>query len=168
MISFQIREGLDTAGTCGAVKLLDDAAKARLQVAFLRRSDLGRNDEIGQALQGVADGVQPLLAVEEGRRGGGAGVGVGSQKVQRRPKQSAPVLRVGHAVGRHQGKRVVRFQSVALDAVQHGILILGGQRAQGMSHRGAERALREGGLRRTREACRDIQTAGDPLGLFVQ
>jgi len=168
VISFAIKDGLDTARTGGGVKLIDEAAKECLHAAFLRGSDLGGNGEVGQTHQSLADGFQVLLARGEGRRGGGAGVRLRAQQIQGSLKKGTAVLFVGHTVGGHQSERLARFQPVVVDAVQDGILILGRQAAQGVSHRGAELSLCEHGLRQGRQACGDIPTAGDPLGFSTQ
>ena len=93
---------------------------------------------------------------------------IGAQKIQRCLKESAPVLFVGHTVGGHQSERLARFQAVVVDAVQHGILILGRQAAQGVSHRGTELSLRECVFCQGRESCGDIPTAGYPRGFSAQ
>jgi len=98
------------------VKLLDDTSKECLQAAFLCGSHLGGNEEVGQADQSLTDGLQAFLAVDEGRRSGGAGVRLRAQKIQGSFKESAAVLFVRHPVGADQRESFAELQAVAGDA----------------------------------------------------
>ena len=106
-------EGIERGG---GVKLLDDAAVECLHAAFLRGSHLGGNEEVGQADQSLADGLQTFLAVDEGRRGGGAGVWLRAQKIQGSFKERAAVLFVRNPVGADQRESFAELQAVAGDA----------------------------------------------------
>jgi len=100
----------------GGVKLLDDTSKECLHAAFLRGGHLSRNVEVGQADQSLMDGLQAFLAVDEGRRRGGAGVRLRAQKIQGSLKEGTAVVFVRYPVGANQRESFAELQAVAADA----------------------------------------------------
>jgi hypothetical protein len=159
---------LSIDGSGGGVKLFDDTAKECLHTAFLRGSKRVGDEEVGQAEQSLADGLQAFLAVHEWRRGGGAGARLGSQKIQGSFQKGATVLFVRHPVGADQSESFAKLQAVAVDAGQKAILLCLGDGAQGVSDGGAENSGCQRVLRRGGEMCGDLLAAGDPLGLSLQ
>jgi hypothetical protein len=128
--------GIEGAG--GGAELLDDAPKECPQAAFFRGSHLGGNEEVGQTHQSQADGLQALLAVDEGRRRDGAGVWLRTQKIQGSLKESTAVLFVGNPIRANQRESLAELQAVAGDAAEKGILLGGRHGAQAVSYGGAE------------------------------
>jgi hypothetical protein len=125
-------------GVSGGVKLLDDTAKECLHAAFLRGSQRVGDEEVGQAEQSLADGLQAFLAVHECFRGCGAGVWFGAQKIQGSFQKGTSVVLVRHPVGADQRESFAKLQAVAVDAGQKAILLCLGDGAQRVSDGGAE------------------------------
>jgi len=155
-------------GACGGAKLLDDTAQECLQAAFLRGSHRLGNSEIGKADQSLPDVLQAFLAVDEGRRGGRAGVWLRAQKIHGSFQESTAVLFIRHPVGADQSESFAVLQAMATDAGKKGILFGGGHSAQGVSHGRAESSRGQRVLRCGGQTLGDLHAAGDPLGLSVK
>jgi len=123
------------------LQLGEHAAKPRLQAAFFGRSELLRNGELGEAHQGLLDVLKTPLEHGGGGRDGRAGCGLRPQHSQGRSQEPAPVRFVGHTVGGDQRQSLGELQSVALHGAQRGLLLLGGQGAQGVGQRGTDLSL---------------------------
>jgi len=155
-------------GADGSTELLGDPAKECLHTTFLRGSHRLGNLEIGKADQCLPDVLQAFLAVDEGRRGGRAGVWLRAQKIHGSFQESTAVLFIRHPVGADQSESFAVLQAMATDAGKKGILFGGGHSAQGVSHGRAESSRGQRVLRCGGKTLRDLQTAGDPLGFSVE
>jgi hypothetical protein len=136
--------GIDAEKTGGRSQLGNNTAQACLQAPRFRGSKLGRDDEVSETLQRLADALQAPLAVRDRGRGAGAGVGLCSNKAEGVLEESAPFRGAGHAIGGQERESLAERQSVALGAAQQGLLIAAGQGTQRVGEGGADLSLSEG------------------------
>ena len=138
--------GFEVEKTGSCPQLCEDTPKARLHPSRFGGSELGRDDEGGQALQRLADALQALLAVGGERRGGGAGLRLSSDKTEGGVENAAPLAGAGDAVGGQQRESLAERQAVDLDAAQQGVLVAAGEGTQRVCERRADLSPSEGVL----------------------
>ena len=95
--------GVDAESPGAAAELRDDAPSLRLESTRFRGSELGRDDEGLEAVEGFSDRFQTPLAVG-GQRGAGWGMRSGSQHAHGVVQERAPFGSARDAVGGQQGE----------------------------------------------------------------
>ena len=128
----------------GCPQLCEDTPKVRLDPSCFGGSELGRDDESGQALQRLADVLQTPLAVGGERRSGRAGLRLGSEQTEGGVENAAPFAPFGDPVGGQQRESLAERQAVELDAAEQGVLFAAGESTQRMGERGADLSPSEG------------------------
>jgi hypothetical protein len=152
-------------GAGGGEELVDHAAVARLQAPLLGRCQVVGHGKGRQILQGPANAFELFFELGEarGERRGLCGIAAGDP--QRRSQQLAAFALAGGAVGVKQRQRFAGLEAVLLAGREHGLLVLGRQRAKRVRERGPDRSAPQPLLDRGREARAQGETRGDPSGL---
>ena len=132
--------------TGGCLKLCNDALKASLHPSRFGGSELGGDDEGGQALQRLADALQAPLAVGGSSRGRGAGLRLSSEEAEGGGEKRTPFAGVGHAVGGQERESLAERQAMALDAAEQSVLLAAGESAERVGERGADLSPSDCGL----------------------
>lgn len=149
-------------------QLCQHARVSRLQAPLLCGCQLGRDREVGQVLEGLADLLQALLELSGGGRDDQVLGGTRPQHIQRRLQQHATVGLVSDAVAGDQGQRLAMLEAVALDGAEQQILVLARHRTQRLRESRSDRPLRQAPLGLGREVFSDRDASLDPLGLSVE
>lgn len=132
--------------------------------ALLGGGQLGGNGEVGQIAQRLIDFFQALFEDNGMCREGVRGVLVAGGGLE----QGAAIAAVGNRPGAHQGEGLAGAKRTPLDGGQHGVLFVGGQRAQALGQGGADRPRAELELARTAQAMADGEAAFDPGAAFAE
>jgi hypothetical protein len=158
----------DVVDLGGELKLGEGGTEAGLQAALLRGGKLLGDAEVGEAHEGLLDILQAFLALVEGGRGDGAGMGLGTKQAEGRVQEEAAVRGVRHAVGADEREGLTLRQLMGPESPQHGVLVVVREGAQRVGDGGTECAGGQGGLRRRGQLFGDQEPTGDPLGFPLQ